>query len=537
MDYILLQSSEWLKDCGSAHQMCSLEARSRASPKRLIYLGSNRGSGNRVSIAQSADSRHDYCALSYCWGDDVENFGRTTKSNLQERIVGFEATDLPRTIQDSIFLCKCLGVLYLWIDSICIIQDDPEDWKRESPLMDHTYSNALFTLAAISSRHANEGLFATRSAASNDLWQPCRPPNVGFTPWSIIQDPWVFLDLEISVALESKMSSRAWTLQEDILSPKKLYWTKYGIIWSCPAYERKEWQEAEQQGPTRDGTQVEIEKGQCPNFLQRRRAAFIHKNACSYVARRAWGDALQQYLPRKISRSEDRLAAVGALVKVLQPQLQDTYFAGLWLRSLPEDLLWRVSGTIPKAATQRQLSWSWATLPSCITARAWLGYSEFENIRTACSFQDIVIEPSDSAIFGPVYFGRLRLRTKKRPYPNQYARRYEAAHGPGPAFDCASHYIANDLDTDVALDGLECLLILDLFGREFCLLVEPVQQELATVRRVGIVEIISKNAPTAPPLLCGSSFGDGGEPGSSELREFPTDSFFKDCLYETVELI
>jgi hypothetical protein len=94
-------------------------------------------------------------------------------------------------------------------------------------------------------------------------------------------------------------------------------------------------------------------------------------------------------------------------------------------------------------------------------------------------------------------------------------------------------------DVQTVSDRIECLFVLDLFGWEFCLLVEPIVQcsTAPLFRRVGIAEIIPKLAPTSMPLLHSPGFGDNGRPGSTELREFPTDSYFKNYLEEVVEMI
>jgi hypothetical protein len=539
LDSILIRGQKWLTECLCTHQSCSSVASLTGFPKRVLSLRSSQESNDQIEIKNIGEAKYDYCALSYCWGEDTENFGRTTKFNIEERAVGFKATALPKTILDSIILCKRIGICYLWIDSLCIIQDDPEDWQVESSKMHQIYSNAVFTLAATSSCHANEGLFKPRFLANDKSWWPSKPYSIGLSPFCRIEDPWIYADQEISVALKTRMASRAWTLQEDIMSTRKLYWTQYGILWSCLTHERKEWSDLKDQAPTSNGAYMSRGQAQCPNFVQRRYAAFVQRDSSLFIARRAWADALTQYLPRKISRSEDRLAAIGGLVQVLKPQLRDDYFAGLWLQTLPEDLLWTLSGSLSGDGAQRPLSWSWASLPAHCTASAWLGYSESHNIRSSCIVQNIVIEPSNSVIFGPICSGCLQIRTKKRALPPRTERKYEPAMPPGPSFDCVNHYIAMREDVQSASDRIECLFILDLFGREFCLLVEPIDQcsTVPLFRRVGIAEIISKLAPTSMPLLHSSGFGDGGRPGSTELREFPTDSYFKNCHEEVVEMI
>jgi Heterokaryon incompatibility protein (HET) len=122
-------------------------------------LGIGEEAKNQIKLRCDKDTGHDYCALSYCRGDRTNNFGITTTENISKRINGFLATDLLQTLQDTIVLCKRLGISYLWVDSICIVQDDLKDWEVESSLMDEIYGNALFRLIVTASNHANKRLF------------------------------------------------------------------------------------------------------------------------------------------------------------------------------------------------------------------------------------------------------------------------------------------------------------------------------------------------------------------------------------------
>ncbi|PQE06307.1 HET domain pin-c2 protein [Rutstroemia sp. NJR-2017a BVV2] len=87
----------------------------------------------------------------------------TTTANLGSRLVGIDESTLPTTFRDLIILARNLGVPYIWIDSLCIIQDSPEDWEREASLMGRVYSSAFCTIAAAASADGNGGLFIERN--------------------------------------------------------------------------------------------------------------------------------------------------------------------------------------------------------------------------------------------------------------------------------------------------------------------------------------------------------------------------------------
>ena len=98
-----------------------------------------------------------YTTLSHCWGA-VQPF-RLFRSNLRELMDGISIDALPKTFQDAIYATWRFGIRYLWIDSLCIIQDSKEDWNVESSLMAKVYSGCVLNLAAASSKDCNGGLF------------------------------------------------------------------------------------------------------------------------------------------------------------------------------------------------------------------------------------------------------------------------------------------------------------------------------------------------------------------------------------------
>ncbi|KAI1501586.1 heterokaryon incompatibility protein-domain-containing protein [Biscogniauxia marginata] len=90
-----------------------------------------------------------YACLSYCWGADLEGVLQTTRNNIPDHEKGIELSSLPKTIQDAITVCRGLKISNLWVDSICIIQDDSEDWKCEAAQMMSIYANSHVTICAL----------------------------------------------------------------------------------------------------------------------------------------------------------------------------------------------------------------------------------------------------------------------------------------------------------------------------------------------------------------------------------------------------
>ena len=86
--------------------------------------------------------RHEYLALSYCWGKPQPLATTLRKKNFVQLKTGILLSSLAETIQDAIVLCRKLDVGYLWVDALCIIQDDGVDWSSESQKMALIYAQS-----------------------------------------------------------------------------------------------------------------------------------------------------------------------------------------------------------------------------------------------------------------------------------------------------------------------------------------------------------------------------------------------------------
>ena len=122
----------WIASCNE-HSGC--EHRGKEMPTRVIDVDFPGVKGIVKLMETSGETQDSYIALSYCWGIGKKGYV-TTKANLtQRKDNGFEAMILPRTIRDAIELARRLRIRYLWVDGLCICQDDTADWDRESRMM------------------------------------------------------------------------------------------------------------------------------------------------------------------------------------------------------------------------------------------------------------------------------------------------------------------------------------------------------------------------------------------------------------------
>lgn len=148
----------WLDECTNLHRECQQALRRRRLPTRVIDVG-NTTVGFYQRLFVSSGEEEPYLCLSHCWGDYQPI--RTTKANIEDHKQNIPWQLLPQTFQDVIDLTRFLNIRYLWIDSLCIIQDDRNDWARESIAMAGIYGNSYLTVSATAAANCSQGLYAT----------------------------------------------------------------------------------------------------------------------------------------------------------------------------------------------------------------------------------------------------------------------------------------------------------------------------------------------------------------------------------------
>lgn len=220
----------WLQVCDDSHD-CSTKYRSSAaqSPTRLIDV---RFSGHDKLKLHCPTSQElpKYATLSHCWGKATSKDNRSfcTKSqNYASRTRGFTVTELPQTFRDAIKVTVELGIPYLWIDSLCIIQDNSNDWEQESGRMGSVYQHAFCTIAATSATSSYDGfLLGSSSRVSKRQVVPRRRSRDASSKDSFF----AAIDREIS---NSPLHKRAWVFQEVILSRRLIYFGIDHVYFEC----------------------------------------------------------------------------------------------------------------------------------------------------------------------------------------------------------------------------------------------------------------------------------------------------------------
>lgn len=156
-DESLAWAVQQLQTCKQSHKACN-SFPAAPLPSRVLDVAANSGSGSGVRLYVSEGETDPYIALSHCWGH--KPFLRTLSGSLDAHRSEIVWARLPQTFQDAVEFTRKLGIRYLWIDSLCIVQDDQQDWRREAAKMASVYQGATLVISAAKSEGAYGGLYA-----------------------------------------------------------------------------------------------------------------------------------------------------------------------------------------------------------------------------------------------------------------------------------------------------------------------------------------------------------------------------------------
>jgi len=326
-----------------------------------------------IRLVESGGRVARYICLSHCWGK--EQIITTEKSTTKERMVAIKMEDLSKTFQDAVILTRHLGVRYLWIDSLCIVQDDLRDWEVESAKMCEIYGKAYLTIAATHSQDGRGGLF-------------CETPDFGVSgvaPGTLGGDYRVFFRERIDHHLDCSswamgngmervghatmvhfpLLTRAWVYQERMLSTRVLHFGRYEVFFECRSDIR-----CECSGIGFHGSSVAapapITKLVHADALDSEIAGMEWAVCAHYYIARLWRTMVSSYTSLGITKHEDRLPAMGGLAKHMAARRKSAYLAGLWEDTLMDDLLWYCDGSSiskrPRPVPRAAPTWSWASI-------------------------------------------------------------------------------------------------------------------------------------------------------------------------------
>lgn len=394
----------WIDICNHQHDECPKND-SPELPTRVIDVGDSDSLAVRLILTGGMHGR--YTALSHCWGA-VKTL-TTTRATIDARKSGMQVSSMPRSFRDAVTVTRKLGIKYLWIDSLCIVQDDLKDWEIESSKMGMVYRNSFLTISAASAANSHEGFLIPRSPHDHltcDI-KMCSDEHNG--DHGILTVIWP----EQSRGYEI-IGTRAWTAQELILSPRVLHYTTADhvqgqMVWEC------------QNSSIQEDGHVEQGFGLYSSSIKRILDLTAAEGAvCELRAGltiyQQWYHIVRQYVLRDLTHGSDKLPALSGLAKFVQSRVQDKYLAGLWEKDLAAGLLWAPFHVqdLAKPARYRAPSWSWASVDGPIFYDTVLREQGFLPLDMMQQFKLEVIEASIVGTqfnpFGEVSSGFIRVK-------------------------------------------------------------------------------------------------------------------------------
>tara|TARA_R110002060_G_scaffold40278_3_gene51567 strand:- start:705 stop:2399 length:1695 start_codon:yes stop_codon:yes gene_type:complete len=385
----------WLANCASKHSNCR-QATVQKLPRRLLDLKPFDDSDDiRLVESKSISLEPKYVTLSHCWGPRAKQPICTTKATLTDRMQRIGHDSLPLTFQDAVRVSRTLEQQYLWIDSLCIIQDDEDDWSEQAAVMGSIYGASYVTLAALSSADSTQGCRVRPRDPSKPTLSRYQDFDFGSRRVRIFEHSPAHWHSEYGDNPykhdgygENPLRTRAWTLQERELSLRTISFAQGQLLWQCRTMK------GSSQLPWHEMIRSGDDFRPLPLRLK-------HDEDCSpegpAAKRDHWYSLVEDYSSRFLTEESDKLPALAGLAsKFRQEHSPGSYYAGIWSEHLPSALLWRTlfsySGGQDKLSnplavfqprrpqTYRTPSWSWASID---------GEVSYESQRVDASVDDV----------------------------------------------------------------------------------------------------------------------------------------------------
>lgn len=385
-------------------------------PSRLLFVGADGDDGDSVRLMTRGDiisktswavptAQVKYAALSYCWGSsgDAEKQCKTELHSFQERLHAIPFTELTPVVRDAAIVARRLCIPYLWVDSLCIIQDDKNDWANECSLMGLVYSNAYITISTLSSSSCQDGF----------LHRPSPSPTAdeivsGWYDDDALDSEMAETNDMIEDYASSSWSTRGWTFQEEKLSTRLVYFGTSRVHFCCSNWIYSEG----------NSTRSEVYERSIMDLGRDDPIPNRHQALVTF-----WKESLvPQFSARLFTVARDKLPAIAGVAKYIGDVTGDEYVAGLWKSSLVSELMWccnalpcrftaLLAALSPDAAQYTAPSWSWARFPAAANMDFYFGEAQTRGLALEAGI-DVAVTQVGPNVYGEILCAELAVTTK-----------------------------------------------------------------------------------------------------------------------------
>jgi hypothetical protein len=460
----------WINQCDQEHEGCHGE-RHPVLPTRILDLGEPGFTGN-VKLVETNGHRGQYIALSHCWG--ASNSFLTTRDTIESRKNGFLPDQAPATFRDAIMLARCLQIRYLWIDSLCIIQGDKEDWNIEASRMGDVYRNSYLMVAAANAANDTQGFLKSRPTIQ------CSIKVVAPTG----QAAKVYLRRQEHSSDDNHLplDSRGWTLQEAYLCRRQLRFTDKKIRWYCQS---TQWDESD-----RDELGKEYQSGPGCSVEELFPGERFHDS----IPYEQWYRMIEDFATRKFTVQTDRLAALSGLATIVAARKKGRYCAGSWWEDIGYSICWKADIDSLRPDCYIAPSWSWASIigPVTFPGNGHIIFYPAPKMLNAVVFHDYQAIHQASNPYGEIEFAWLLLEAPLAPLAplskvmdKKVKKRSQHPFQPGKRYVAISilnmrseevFLINFDVEEEEEVDDLSALFLMSALD------IDPLSDEQETLR-------------------------------------------------------
>jgi hypothetical protein len=450
----------WIQDCQDHHEKCNKNKPMTAAwrPSRLIYVGpSSQPLRPRLHISElvALEEQVQYTTLSHCWG--TSQIFRLLSTNIDSLMDGIPLKSLTKVFCDAMDLTRRLGIEYIWVDSLCIIQDSYLDWTTESAMMGSVYKHSWCNIAATGFRDGSAGMFIQRVPS---LFQPNKfdlELRDGDDPvtrtcqgkFYCMEDFW------LSEITNAPLNTRAWVYQERVLAPRVLHLGSRQILWECAEFEAcehfpdgipkpleshfksvntigagllngsvhrpaaeniQENNESGEDGEIEDsGNDCQSEDGEDDGSDGSDESNLDTETEAYLSLLERWSKLVYSYNDKILTKYEDKLIAISGIAKEMQPAIGYEYVAGLWAKELLLQLMWFVQpesiqlGRMAIPTSYQAPSWCWASVNAPVNDMYGAEVRKSALEHPVAALIDFSVVRKDENEFGQIIDGFIRI--------------------------------------------------------------------------------------------------------------------------------